>query len=430
MLACVPASVGSLAAALAALGAGEPRILIADRTSDVIWAVHDADGDGTISAAEVRPWFDASNAAGTLNTSSAASIAAHRTGRVAVADSDSARRNIYLFRDMNGDGDALDKGESSIAATPANFAGVLFTGPTGIAFDAAGRLIVSNSATSGGADAIYRLVDLDLDGRFEGENEIVEIVGVPAFGAISTTAWNPSQVVVIGEEGYMRNSTAGVTAGVYRFRDLDNNGRADDPGEFMPFWANSGENLSGVLPTAGTTLEADAARPGSLYAIILVSGADRLVRLTDVNGNGDAHQPGEALIVYENAASGFTPVSILSLRDGRVILADNGGDRLIMLRDLDGDSLFISEGEATVLFDNAVTPIVGAVQQIELLPCQGDWDLDLTVNSSDISAFLTDWLAAVTAGTIQADVTADGVTNSADISAFLTAWLAGVTGGC
>lgn len=427
----MPLAHAAAAVVLASLAAGEPRILIADRVSDVIWSVRDDDGNGVIDAAtEVSVWFDGSNAAATPNTVSAVAIAVHRTGLVAAGDSDPLQRAVYHFRDRGEDGDALDAGESSIAATQLNFSNVLFTGPIGMAFDPKGRLIVANSATNIGADAIYRLTDLDGDGRFETAGEIAEIVGVPAFGAVSTTAWNPAQTVMIGADGYMRNSTAGVTGGVYRFRDLDNNGRADDPGEFTAFWTNTDDNTSGALPTAGTTLEADAARPGSLYAAIIVSGADRLVRITDVDGSGSAHQPGEAEVVYENGASGFTIMSILSLSDGRVILGDNGGDRLFMLRDIDGDGRFMSEGEVTVLFDNAVLPVVGAVQQIELLPCPGDWDLDLAVNSSDISAFLTAWLGSVTGGDLAADINADGATNSSDISAFLTGWLAGVAGGC
>ena len=52
------------------------------------------------------------------------------------------------------------------------------------------------------------------------------------------------------------------------------------------------------------------------------------------------------------------------------------------------------------------------------------------MNSSDISAYLTSWLASVADGTTAADFNFDGGVNSSDISAFLTAWLAAVSGGC
>ncbi len=63
--------------------------------------------------------------------------------------------------------------------------------------------------------------------------------------------------------------------------------------------------------------------------------------------------------------------------------------------------------------------------------CVGDWDDSGAVNSSDIAAFLSQWLLDVGAApnpSAPADVNGDGVTNSNDISAFLSAWLAGVSG--
>ncbi len=62
--------------------------------------------------------------------------------------------------------------------------------------------------------------------------------------------------------------------------------------------------------------------------------------------------------------------------------------------------------------------------------CPADWDDDGAVNSNDISAFLTDWLASVQDGTLVADFDGSGGVNSNDISAFLSAWLDAVQGGC
>lgn len=63
--------------------------------------------------------------------------------------------------------------------------------------------------------------------------------------------------------------------------------------------------------------------------------------------------------------------------------------------------------------------------------CRADWSGDASVNSADISAYLSTWLDSVTEGTSAADYNCDGVVNSADISAFLSSWLAAVNGtGC
>lgn len=62
--------------------------------------------------------------------------------------------------------------------------------------------------------------------------------------------------------------------------------------------------------------------------------------------------------------------------------------------------------------------------------CVADRDGNTVVNSADISAYLTDWLADLNTGTFFADFDGLGGTNSADISAFLSAWLAELTAGC
>ena len=62
--------------------------------------------------------------------------------------------------------------------------------------------------------------------------------------------------------------------------------------------------------------------------------------------------------------------------------------------------------------------------------CPADWDGDDAVNSGDISAFLTSWIASVQAGDLVADFNGDGQTNSGDISSFLTAWIDAVSNGC
>lgn len=86
-----------------------------------------------------------------------------------------------------------------------------------------------------------------------------------------------------------------------------------------------------------------------------------------------------------------------------------------------------------------IVAIGGAVPCAEGTPqCPADVNADGMVNSTDISAYLTEWLNAVNSGGCPAppaacpvDVSGDGMVNSTDISAFLTLWLAAVNaGGC
>jgi hypothetical protein len=58
--------------------------------------------------------------------------------------------------------------------------------------------------------------------------------------------------------------------------------------------------------------------------------------------------------------------------------------------------------------------------------CVANFNRDGTVNSGDISSYLTSWLNAVGGGVADADVNCDNANNSGDISAFLTVWLSAV----
>ncbi len=62
--------------------------------------------------------------------------------------------------------------------------------------------------------------------------------------------------------------------------------------------------------------------------------------------------------------------------------------------------------------------------------CAADWDNSGSVNSNDISAFLSSWLESVQQGDLVADFDGSGTVNSNDISAFLNAWLQAVQSGC
>jgi hypothetical protein len=76
------------------------------------------------------------------------------------------------------------------------------------------------------------------------------------------------------------------------------------------------------------------------------------------------------------------------------------------------------------LLDNlTLTPVAGSA-------CVTDFDGSGSVNSTDISAFLTAWLNDLNNGTLVTDFNNSGDVNSSDISAFLTAWLADLSNGC
>lgn len=363
------------AAATAASAQFAPvRIIIADRGNDMLWIMHDVNGDNSIDpATELRPLFSAANAPGTPTVLNPNTLGARADGLIVVGDQDSTRRCFYRLRDRTLNADAQDANESRIAADASNAGGASFAFPTGVAFGPLGEVYVTNAGNGFGSDVVYRLNDLNADGDWNDAGEVSEYIGVPVFGTGNGPA-SPNEICFIGGVMFVRDS-ATPSRGVHRAADNNQNQRADDPGEYTPYWTLA---ASGVAPGAGFVVEPDAARPGSLYvhqtvASPLPAGTDQIIRLTDLNGDNDANDPGEAVLVYQTSEDGLTGVDLLSLPDGRLFLSDNSGARVICLRDTDGDGLFNSAGERSDFYSNA-TGLLADARSMSLYPvvCRSD----------------------------------------------------------
>jgi hypothetical protein len=104
------------------------------------------------------------------------------------------------------------------------------------------------------------------------------------------------------------------------------------------------------------------------------------------------------------------------------------GDRLLVggsFTQVGGMDPVTGVGMGVPIAARGIAAVVACVPE-----CPADWNEDTMVNSGDISAFLTAWLASVQMGDLVADFNSDMAVNSGDISAFLTAWLAAVQNGC
>ena len=413
----------ALAAATPALA--QNRLLLSDRARDSMWTLLDANGTWQIpDPAGVVPYFTIANAQGTQRVDNINAFAV-RASDGFVVGGDQVTGFIYAWQDINGDGDAEDPCESRIYATlPIRS----FAFPTGVAFDSQGRLYVCNAGNGFGDDIINRLTDLNADGDCDDAGEVTPYVADPFFGP-GNGPYSPQEICFFpgGPGGrdvlFLRNSSANLH-GVYRFIDLNDNGRADDAGEFNTFF--SAANASGVTLSAGFTIEPDLARPGSLYFLQLATGGvDQLYRLTDLNLDGDAQDPGEAVLVFSTAEAGFTSVDAVSVPDGSVLITDNSGKRIIRLVDTDADGSFMSPGDGrTDVF--VAASLVGDVRQLALMPepaCVGDYNRSGgTPDDADVAAFFADWNDAA----CRADVNGSGGTpDDADVAEFFARWNAG-----
>lgn len=399
----------------------QTQFIMADRTNDAIYRARDLNYDGMLSdPGEVFLFYNASNAAGTPALSNPSGQAVDVCRTVYVGDQGTGL--ILWMRDLNNDGDAQDAGESGIFCGPGNAGGLVFNFPTGLAVDHNCNVYVSNAGNAFGPDAVYRLVDLNGDGdamdNVAGVNEATVFVGEGAFGP-GNGPYGPQEIFFMPftSVGYLKNSSTGIFA-IYRFTDLNNNGLADDPGEFTTFL--DATNASGVPMTAGLPLEIDRWRERSMYTLQIASGGiDQLVRATDVNNDGDAQDAGEAAIVYTNAESGFTAVDIVSLIDGSVLITDNSGIRVFRLRDLNGNGNFMDPGEATVILTTGGT--IAQARQMDILHRPGDVNNDGVVNVTDLIGIINDWGGPISSCAI-ADINCDGTVNVIDMLTLINNW--------
>ncbi|MCC6661435.1 MAG: hypothetical protein IT437_11175 [Phycisphaerales bacterium] len=408
---------------VAAFGQADAHLLN-DRANDSVWQIHDANGNGVINEpGEVRLWFSAANAPGTIGPDNPTALAVRGDGYAAMGDQGIAA--VLGLRDLNGDADALDAGESLVVADASNASGAVLSFPAGVAFDLAGVLYVSNPGNAFGPDAVYRLEDLNSDGDCQDAGEITEWVGAGAFGP-GNGPWSPQEMVFVPglfPIGLLRNSSPGLH-GVYRFLDLNGNGRADDAGEFTVYF--DAANGSGITPAAGFALERDLANAGSIYILQTASGGvDQLIRLTDKDGDSAAQSAGEAVVAFETNEAGFTGVDVVSAADGRVFLSDNSGKRVIVLRDNDTDGLFMSAGERADYYVSGGAQ-VGDIRQLApiaapAVACYADCNGDGALNLSDFGCFTTKFAL----GDPYADCNGDGVRNLADFGCFTTKFALG-----
>lgn len=397
----------------AAVASAQPRFLIADRTNDVLWSIRDVDQNGTVNeATEVVRFFSAGSAPGTLGPMNPTSLAVGCDRRIVFGDQ--INRNLYILRDLNGDGDAMDTGESIVAADATNASGISLAFPTGLAFDSLGLVYVVNAGNAFGNDGVYRCRDIDGDGTYQQAGEITPYVAEGAFGP-GNGPYSPQEIFFDGAFMYLRNSSANLH-GIFRAVDLNQNGRADDPGEFTLFFGAG--NASGITVSAGFPLEPDLFRPGAMYMHqILTGGIDQLIRVQDLNNDGDAQDAGEAVVVWtEETGAGLTIIDIGSRSDGLVYLTDNSGKRVVVLHDMNNDGVF-SAGERTTLFTGMT--LVGDIRQIaDLRVCTADVTNDSGVTIEDLLTYL----AVFDQGSLCADVDGDGGVTIEDLLAWLYAF--------
>lgn len=136
--------------------------------------------------------------------------------------------------------------------------------------------------------------------------------------------------------------------------DLNADGDYNDAGELRPFYDDSLGTLA-LTNNVGMLRTAD----GQIY--VADTGEDSIVRLLDVNGDGDAHDLGEARIWF-NGRSGAPGGIVLNAprgmwrdADGTLFVANAGSsgggvDAIVRLRDLNLDGDADDPGESSIYY--------------------------------------------------------------------------------
>ncbi len=343
-------ALAALAAALPAQSIPQltpfPRVmdlLIVDSTFDGVWRMMDLNQDGDYDdAQEISVYYD--DVAGSIALTNPTCIAVGGDGTAYIADS--TVDIVVALRDLNGDGDALDPGEHTIFFDGSNQSGILMPSAQGLCVDAIGNVYIANSNTSTvGVDAIIRLSDLDGDGDANDFGEAIYYCQVPNSSAV--VGDSIPTTVAVGPDGRIYYTDVGATGavvkGVYRLTDLNGDGDADDPGEHVLFWAPTAVGNAFYWGLA-------IARDGTIY--VTDHGNEQVWRGKDLNNDGTIFGAEENLY-YQTGGSTWWDVILNP--DGRIVLCeDQTPDRLTMLEDLDGNGDVLGAGESYEAYTSGV----------------------------------------------------------------------------
>jgi len=336
-------------------------LLVGDQGSDKLFLLHDFNGDGDAAdAGERQVFFDAANASGLPNPAGNV-FAIHQADDGTVYAGDGDTDSVYALRDMNGDGDANDAGEARVWFSSANAGGLPLVTPNGVAEGPDGAIYVVNAGVIAGPvdDLVYRTVDLNGDGDADDTGEATVWLDLQTLNAKSSAF----DINFAGAVAYISDTNGADPDTIYRAEDRDGDG-VIEAGEAKVFISDG--NPFGVALDFAHAVQGD-----SVLTLELTPGAGgvaHVYRLTDLNGSGDIDLAKEAVEVWN---TGLVPVgfensvgfSIAASENGDVAVISNGGAanqrNVVRLSDLNGDGDYLDAGETILAASNALDAAFG-----------------------------------------------------------------------
>ncbi|MEM9380875.1 MAG: hypothetical protein AAGB93_13060 [Planctomycetota bacterium] len=209
--------------------------------------------------------------------------------------------------------------------------------------------------TDTAGDTIWSCTDLDQNGDYNGAGEVAPFYS-DTLGPVPLTN---NAAILLSEDGalWITDTSEDI---VLRLFDLDGNGNAEGPGEAVVWFDGTEGNASGVELTSGRGQWRDedgvhwvaSANTGG-------GGVDAIVRLEDVNGDGDANDAGEQLEYAVFAVGGSVgdsiPTAVARGADGALYYVETGSTGVFAkgvyrLEDLDGSGTIDQPNENTAFF--------------------------------------------------------------------------------
>ncbi|MBX3462581.1 MAG: hypothetical protein KF830_05390 [Planctomycetes bacterium] len=171
-------------------------------------------------------------------------------------------------------------------------------------------------------DVVHRLSDFNQDGDYNDPGEVLLFYSGAGLS-------NPTGIACAPDgTAYVVDSSTDI---VLALRDINYDGDCNSPGEAVVFF-DSANNASGVMLGAAFGIAAD--QMGRVWVLTAnqsspIQGVDGIVKLEDLNGDGDANDLGEAVYFLQVPGSGgslgFSNPSEFAIGfDGAFYLADAG----------------------------------------------------------------------------------------------------------
>ena len=351
--------------------AAQQNYFVADRLSNQIIRLRDANGDGdALDISEHTIWARGFSLIGEL--------VGDREGVFAV---DQGSQSVLRIIDVNGDGDALDNGEQTLW-------GDGMVSPQGIARDGEAFFV-----TDQGNNTVWRFEDANGDG------DALDAGERTTFAAGLTT---PASAVFAGDGLFVTDATDSV---VRSLRDTNGDNDALDVGENVV-----------VSPALAGTFGATARPDATLYVTGFES--QTMYRLADLNQDGDMLDIIEAISYADNVFGGLDdPWGIATSGLGGFLIGNTANGAVHQVRDVNGDGDALDLGESTLFAEGVGFP-VSIVPTVALC----DLNADFACNVADINLLFAqgDLVSGVNVGVDNVfDLHDDRTLDSMDIDRWL-----------